>query len=88
MWFKGFSLFADGTLEEVQKVSFAMSRVKEVLIKTVKFQKEEVNLLYVAPLEFPYVPTGYWYNCIEPLEGSYLRSMDIRSNTVGSWRVP
>jgi hypothetical protein len=88
MWKNGFSLFADGTEQMINRVSFQMSRRKEIMRSTGKYKGEIIHLLYVGSLDFPLVPSPYYYTAIDELDGPFMRMSDARNAALCAPVVP
>lgn len=78
-WKKGFSLFADGTEQEINRVSFQMSIRKEIVRSTAKYKGNLIHLLYVSSLDFPQLPSPYYYSILDEKDGQYMRMSDARN---------
>ena len=79
MWKNGFALFADGTESEINRLAFQISLSKDILLGKSKYKGNDVHFLYVGVLAFPFIPSEYFYKCIDEEESGSLRLSDVIS---------
>ena len=80
LWNKGDQLYADDTKErEISRVGFQISITKEIRIVKRKYKGIPVFLLYIHKTEFPLIPTKYYYNTLDQIDGEYFALSDLIS---------